>query len=462
MIARIAFTLSFIQWFSANAFAQERAGDIDPRQVTDRIIVQYHEEPTFANAMGFIKQGATYGAFGVAAGKQKDILEMDASVDVHDVVTLAKGLEDDPQVKFAEPDYVMQIMQAPNDPRYNEQWHYFEQTAGINLPSAWDVTTGSSDVIIGVVDTGIINHRDIDDNLVQGYDFISHPWIANDGGGRDNNPTDSGDAILSVGACGYSNGQPVPARTSDSSWHGTHVSGTISAETNNASGVSGVAWNSKIMPLRALGRCGGYSSDIVDAMRWAAGLSVYGMPANPTPVKVLNLSLGGYSTSCPQSYQDAINDVVNAGVTVVVAAGNENRDARFSTPANCNNVISVASIDRGGDRSWYSNYGSFVDIAAPGGETRNYGNGVLSTSNSGAKNPAQDNYEYYQGTSMAAPHVAGVAALIYSVNPNITPARLEEIIKDNARSFPAGSCNTQLCGTGIIDAAAAVYDARDE
>ncbi|WP_062263963.1 S8 family peptidase [Endozoicomonas arenosclerae] len=462
MKARIALLLTLLGFTFQKATTQEIEIETAPRQVTDRIIINYHPEPTEGNAIAHIKQGVNYGAFGVAAGRDKEIIEIGGSVNINDAQILADSLEDNPQVAFAEPDYIMQIMRVPNDSRYNEQWHYFESTAGSNLPAAWDITTGRSDVIVGVIDTGIVYHKDIDGNVVSGHDFISHSWIANDGGGRDQNAIDSGDAITSAGACGYSNGQPVPPAPTESSWHGTHVSGTIAAESNNSTGVAGVAWNAKVMPLRALGRCGGYTSDIIDAMRWAAGLDVYGMSRNTNPVKVINMSLGGFSYSCPQSYQNAINEVVSAGVTVVVAAGNENTNVAYATPANCSNVITVGAIDRGGDRSWYSNYGSNVDISAPGGETRYYGNGVLSTANAGATAATQDNYEYYQGTSMATPHVAGVAALMYSINPNLTPARVEEIIKLNARSFSGGTCSTSICGAGILDAGAAVLDARDE
>ncbi|WP_252178216.1 S8 family peptidase [Endozoicomonas sp. 4G] len=461
MKARTALLLTCLGFIPMTATTQETDSKTAPRQVTDRIIVKYHPKPTEGNAMAFIKQGVSYGSFGVAAGKDKDILEIGSSLNINDVQILADGLEDDPQIAFAEPDYIMQIMRVPNDSRYNEQWHYFESTAGSNLPAAWNITTGNN-VVVGVIDTGIVYHKDLDGNIVSGYDFISQSWMANDGDGRDSNATDSGDAITTAGACGSANGKPVPSSPTESSWHGTHVSGTIAAESNNGSGVAGVAWNAKVMPLRALGRCGGYTSDIIDAMRWAAGLDVYGMTRNNNPVKVINMSLGGYSYGCPRSYQSAINEVVAAGVTVVVAAGNGSTRATYATPANCENVITVGSVNRSGNRSWYSNFGRHVDISAPGGETRYYQDGVLSTANAGTTSATQDNYEYHQGTSMAAPHVAGVAALIYSINPQITPARVEEIIKLNARPFSGGSCNTRLCGAGILDAGAAVLDARDE
>ena len=459
MITRIVFILSMAA-LTLPAIAADNGMNLTDR--TDRIVVRYHDQPTEGNAMAFIKQGVTHGSFGVAAGKRKDVLEIGANLSIDDVKTLAAGLTDDPQIAYAEPDYFMQTMRTPNDPRYNEQWHYFESTAGINLPSAWDITTGSSSVVVGVIDTGILNHADLQPNVVAGHDFISNSWIANDGNGRDSNPADPGDS-LQVGDCGSQNGQPVPTRVVSSSWHGSHVAGTIAAASNNSVGVSGIAWGAKILPLRALGRCGGYSSDIIDAMRWAAGLSVHNMPSNPNPAKVLNLSLGGTSYSCPQSYQNAIDEITSAGVTVVVAAGNSNQSASLATPANCDNIITVAAINRAGNRSWYSNYGSFIDIAAPGGETYILGNGVLSTANTGLTTPSLDSYEYYQGTSMATPHVAGVAALIYSLRPNITPARLEELMKNSARAFSSGStCSTTNCGAGILDAASVLRAVQNE
>ena len=430
--------------------------------MTDRIIVKYHPTPTYGNAMAFIKQGATQGSFSVAAGKERDILDLGASVNVDDAKVLADGLSIDPQIDFAEPDYIMQAMQIPTDTRYNEQWHYYEPTAGINLPSAWNITTGSSDIIVGVIDSGILRHADLQANLVSGYDFISHPWIANDGDGRDDNPVDSGDGITEIGSCGTYRGRPVPSRPIPSSWHGTHVAGTIAAMSNNSKGVSGVAWNTKIMPLRALGRCGGYTSDIVDAMLWAGGFPVYGTPPNPTPVKVINMSLGGSALSCPRNYQDAINKLHSAGITIVVAAGNETRNAALAAPANCDNVITVAAMDRDGYRTDYSNYGSSVDIMAPGGDVDEAGDGVLSTSNNGTQSPTTDTYKYYQGTSMASPHVAGVAALVYAVNPNLSAQRVIEIILESARAFPPGNCTPELCGEGVVDAAASVRNASDE
>jgi len=351
-------------------------------------------------------------------------------------------------VEYAEPDAVMQHTLAPNDPRYAEQWHYYE-TWGINAPAAWDITTGSPNIVVAVIDTGITNHAEFSGRTVPGYDFISSTLISNDGDGRDSDPSDPGDWVP-AGYC-YT-GSPAE----NSSWHGTHTAGTIGASSNNGLGVAGINWNSKIQAIRVLGRCGGLTSDIVDGMRWAAGLSVPGVPSNANPAKVLNMSLGGSGT-CGTTYQDAINEITAAGAVVVVSAGNSNADASGFRPANCNGVITVAATNRSGYRAYYSNYGSVVEISAPGGETTITSNGVLSTLNTGTQGPVADTYAFYQGTSMAAPHVAGVASLLFSLKPSLTPGQVLQILQSTAKPFPAGgTCNTSNCGSGIVNAGAAV------
>ena len=215
-------------------------------------------------------------------------------------------------------------------------------------------------------------------------------------------------------------------------------------------------------PIRVLGRCGGFTSDIVDGMRWAAGLTVSGVPANANPAKVMNLSLGG-GGSCSATYQNAINAINAAGAIVVVSAGNSNANAANFQPANCNGVVTVAATDRDGNRTFYSNFGTAVEISAPGGETNTNSpspapqNGVLSTLNSGLTTPGTASYVYYQGTSMAAPHIAGVLSLMVSLDPSLNFTQSLQILQSTARSFPAGSsCTTSTCGSGIVDAAAAL------
>ena len=366
-------------------------------------------------------------------GLGADVIRTSRGLDRVEAQQLMQELANDPNVEYVEVDQLMQIALTPNDTNYTSQWHYYEATGGINLPAAWDRATGSG-VVVAVLDTGYVAHSDLAANIIAGYDMISDTTVAGDGNGRDSNPADPGD---------YYNGRT-------SSWHGTHVAGTIAAVTNNAKGVAGVAYNARVQPVRVLGRGGGYTSDIADGIIWASGGTVSGVPANPTPADVINMSLGG-SGACGTTTQNAINGAVSRGTVVVVAAGNSNANVSGFNPGNCNNVISVAATNRTGARASYSNYGTLIDVSAPGGEGGTAG--VLSTLNSGTQGPGTENYAYYAGTSMAAPHVAGVVALIQSVATK-TPAEIEAILKSTARPLP-GACSGG-CGAGIIDANAAL------
>ncbi len=368
-----------------------------------------------------------------------------------------------PDVEYAQLNYILRISdRTPNDPRYPEQWHFFsngtgpgQSPGGINLPKAWDVSTGSNAIVVAVIDTGILpNHPDIQGspNLVAGYDMISDAFIGNDGGGRDSDPTDPGDAAA-AGEC-YPGSPALP-----DSWHGTHVAGTIGVgNTNNGIGVAGINWNVKLQAVRVLGKCGGTTADINDGIRWAAGLSVPGVPSNSTPAKVINMSLGtppGNPCSLSPSTQSAINDAVAMGATVVVAAGNDATDASQVFPASCNNVITVAASDfRGHLAARYSNFGATVEIMAPGGDVRRDDNGdgrpdgVLSM-----VHPNAGTYAYYNGTSMAAPHVAGVAALVLAQQPSLLPSQVLAKLQGNALPRTAAQC-PQACGAGLLSAVA--------
>jgi serine protease len=351
----------------------------------------------------------------------------------------------DSRIEYVEPDRMMHALMTPNDTRYNEQWDLYESTAGINMPTAWNSATGSG-VTIAIIDTGYRPHADLAANVVGGYDFISDTSVSNDGDGRDSDASDPGD-WTAANQC--ASGDPAY----NSSWHGTHVSGTAAAVTNNATGVAGIAYNAKLLEARVLGTCGGYTSDIADAIAWSSGGSVSGVPANAHPAKVLSLSLGG-SGSCDSTTQSAINTARANGASVVVAAGNENQNASNSSPANCSGVIAVASVGRSGGKAYYSNYGSIVALAAPGGDqSTGTANGILSTLNAGTTTPGADSYGFYQGTSQATPHVSAAAALLYSVKPTITPDQVKSALTSTARAFPA-TCSQ--CGAGILDAAAAV------
>jgi subtilisin family serine protease len=424
----------------------------------DQIIIKYHDDQvtTIAQAAEAAQMARLSAQAGVALtyfrsmSGDAHVLRLPARMPVAEVERIAARLSALPEVAYAEPDYIMQPMLVPNDPQYSNQWHYYE-AYGINLPQAWDISTGNPNIVVAVIDTGHRPHVDLASRIIGGYDFISNALVANDGDGRDPDPQDPGDWITSAeSSSGYFAGCPV----TNSTWHGTHVAGTIGAVTNNGQGVAGVNWQVKLLSMRVLGKCGGATSDIADAMRWAAGLSVTGVPANLHPAKVLNLSLGG-SGPCPITYQSAINDVNNAGGIVVVSAGNSNTDASNARPANCNGVITVGATNRSGVRTWYSNYGSVVDISAPGGD----GDGlVLSTSNAGTQSPTTDSYAYKAGTSVAAPHVAGVASLIVGWNPTLNWSQVENILKNTAKPFgPGHTCTgTTTCGAGIVNAYAAL------
>lgn len=358
----------------------------------------------------------------------------------------------DPQIQAIEPNARAYIQMRPTDPFYSIQWGLSNVIGGINVESAWDRANGNG-VVIAIVDTGSTPHPDLDAQLVSGYDFISDPEAARDGDGRDDDPTDEGD-WFERGDC--------PNRADsrrNSSWHGTHVAGIAAAETNNGIGVAGVAFGAKLQHVRALGRCGGTLADISDAIVWASGGRVSGVPANATPARVINLSLGGEGV-CGPTYERAIDQAQSKGSVVIVAAGNDNAPAQETRPANCPGVVTVAAGNRDGERAFYSNHGNKVDVTAPGGHmTAESGEGgIASAYNDGDKEQGEPIYVYSQGTSMATPFVAGVAALMLSKNSALTPKQVRKMLIDTARPFP-GIC-ADGCGTGIVDANAAVNAAE--
>ncbi|VAW84132.1 Extracellular protease precursor [hydrothermal vent metagenome] len=351
-----------------------------------------------------------------------------------------------PNVEYVEEDKRLQAFFTPNDPEYPNQWHYHSSSGGLNLPGAWDNATGSG-VVVAVIDSGYRPHSDLNPNILPGYDMISDLLLANDGDLRDSDARDPGDGAR-AGECGINQ----PAR--NSSWHGTHVAGTVAAVTDNSTGVAGVAFNAKVVPVRILGKCGAILSDLLDAMVWAVGGSVFDVPINNNPAQVINISLGG-SGACGPSMQNTINLVRNTGATIVVAAGNENDNANNFNPGNCSGVVNVAATDINAGRALYSNHGTAVTVSAPGGVMSSAldPSGIFSTSNSGTTAPGSDNYRFLSGTSMASPHVAGVAALLYQAKPDITPDDVAALLKNNTRPF-GDNCTT--CGTGIVDATTAV------
>jgi serine protease len=422
---------------------------------TDRIIVKYRSSPDMAQtAAGTTKMGnAELSAqrFGLQVSRLRttalgsQVLKVDRRLSLAEAESLAADIAaSDPNVEYAEPDRIMRKVFTPNDSQYNQQWHYFEAAGGINAPPAWDKATGSG-VIVGVVDTGYRPHADLNANILPGYDFISDTFVANDGNGRDNSALDPGDWV-EPGECGPGD----PTAFEASSWHGTHVAGTVAAVTNNSNGVAGIAFNARVVPARVLGKCGGFTSDIADAIIWVSGGTVSGVPANANRAKVINISLGG-GGSCGATTQNAINSARSRGASVIVAAGNSNANAANFSPANCSGVVTVAAVGRNGGKASYSNFGATVEVAAPGGSGGV--NSVLSTLNAGQRGPGADSYALYNGTSMATPHVVGVTALMLSVKPTLTPDQVTSILQSTARAFPA-TCSQ--CGSGIVNANAAV------
>ncbi|MEW6354015.1 MAG: S8 family serine peptidase [Pseudomonadota bacterium] len=456
--------LSWSQTLVAGASA--RAGG---RDTVDRLIVKLRQAAAPGRLSAQQKLIALSTKSGVrlshlrAMSGGSDVLLLEKRLKKTEAEAVARQLAADPDVEYAEPDLPVHAALLPNDGQYVNQWHYKapgDEIGGINLPPAWDITTGAANISVAVIDTGILPHAEFAGRTLPGFDFISDVPVANDGDGRDANPVDPGDWITAeenagTAAGGYFAGCGV----SNSSWHGAHVAGTVGAASNNAQGVAGVNWTSKILPVRVLGKCGGYTSDVVDGMRWAAGLAVPGVAANPNAARVLNLSLSG-AGACGLTLQSAVNEIVNAGKVIVVAAGNQNADAMNSSPGNCAGVITVAATNRAGGKAYYSNYGAGVEIAAPGGAQSfaNDPNGILSTLNSGLASAAADDYRYYQGTSMATPHVSGLVSLMLSANPGLTPAQVLNRLQTTARAFPGAGCGAATCGAGIANAAAAVGD----
>lgn len=339
------------------------------------------------------------------------------------------------------------------DPLYSLQW-YLNSTEGINVEGAWAKTRGSASVTVAVIDSGITEHPDLDgqlwrnsDNSVYGYDFVSMASGSDDGDGWDANPTDT-----------------TPANE----WHGTHVSGLIAAANNNI-GVIGVASGVKLLEVRALGSKGGSPADLIAALNWAAGKDVPGVPKNLHPAQVINMSLGNPQVApCDSATAGVLQTLHDMNIMVITAAGNNNTQALYSYPGNCYPTINVGATGFGGDRAYYSNYGRGVDISAPGGDDQNPGaspaetNGeIISTMNDGIDALGKPNYDLAEGTSMATPLVTGIAALMYSVKPNITPDQIWEAFKNTVTPWPTGSyCATAAadysCGAGIANATAAI------
>jgi serine protease len=465
-----------------------------------RVIVKYKAQGTLMRALAATSGAAAAGpqhaqAIGTRHGlalrngrvidRQSQVLFGDKTMSS---AALAARLAADPEVEYAVPDLRRHALAVPNDPLFSAnagispaagQWYLRAPDAtlvsAINAQAAWNVTSGSPSIVVADIDTGVrFNHPDLATKLYPGYDFIDDIDTANDGNGRDSDASDPGD-WTARNECGDG------GDASDSSWHGTQTSGLIGAQTGNGAGMASVGYNVMVLPVRALGKCGGYDSDIIAGMLWAAGIS--NSPINnPHKARVLNLSLGS-DGACVASYIDAMRQLTAANVAVVAAAGNSTGLA-VGVPANCPGVIAVAGIRHAGSKVGYSNLGPEVTVAAPAGncvnETGECLYPILTTLNAGTRGPGSnifsDGTNISVGTSFATPLVAGTVALMLSANPSLTPAQVKSMLMSTARPFPSSNvdptvtachapdtteqveciCTTSTCGAGMLDAGAAV------
>lgn len=397
------------------------------------------------------------------------------------------ALRGNPDVEFAEVDRRRYVRALPNDTLYSSQWYLQgAQVSATNFEAAWDTTTGSADTVIAVLDTGVrFEHPDLAGRVVPGYDFVSGESTssfvsANDGDDWDSDASDPGDWVSSAEA---RSGPLYGCDVSRSSWHGTRVAAMVGAVTGNGTGVAGGTWSGAVLPVRVLGKCGGYDSDIVAGMRWAAGLPVAGAPPNLTPARIINLSLGSVDR-CASAYSTVIAELTEAGVVVIASAGNDS--GPVETPANCPGVLAVAGLRHVGTKVGYSSLGAQVGISAPAGNCPEIDStflcsfSLVTADNTGQTVPASSSYtddaNYNIGTSFSAPIVAALAGLMHSVNDGLTTGEFIARIKSGARPFPAPepglptcpgldsataqcNCTTTTCGAGIADAPGAVNEA---
>ena len=505
----------FLLWSCALALVAPSAFAIQPTSgaprsmrvdATDRIIVKlksaYRTEQTQA-----MRPERAY-ALAVTAGiglrpvrpmsDHAQVLALPRAMRVDAVQAVVDRLRLDPSVEYAYVDAREHLMAIPNDPFFTQQTYLQAPgvsplVAAVNAPAAWDITKGTSAAAIAIVDGGVrFDHPDLAGRLLSGYDMVSPDCTApgtgnctaanqfttaNDGDGRDADASDPGDWVTAAEIA--SNPFLSGCDVENSTWHGTHIAGIIGAATNNGIGVAGLNWNAAMIPVRVSGKCGAFRSDVIDGMRWAAGLSVPNVPNNARPARIINISLGSPGSCQTSAYKQAVADVLATGAVIVAAAGNE--DGGLIQPASCTGVISVGAVRGDGTRTVYSNSGADLTIMAQGGDvTLGTNDRLVSTNNAGTTTPqaysSSGVYASGAGTSFSTPIVTGVVSLMLSVNPNLTSAQVIDTLKTTARPFvavsgfatctPGGSgnlnnttpcnCTTSACGAGYVDANAAV------
>jgi serine protease len=476
------------------ALAQQSNGRVAAHRSiysTDRIIIGWRD-PAKAERSQKMDALARSRGFKLSAHRKLDarthVMALDRTLAGAELDAVLSQLEQDSDIAYASADLRRHPHALTSDPLLSSQWYLLDQQpAATRMHLAWDSATSNSSMVVAVLDTGVLfEHPDLGTvasggKLLPGYDFVFDPNFSNDGDGRDADPSDPGDWVDSADLqkSGYAN-----CETGPSSWHGTRVSGLIGALTDNATGIAGAAYHTRVLPVRVMSKCGGFDSDILVGMRWAAGLTVDGIPDNPTPASVINLSLGGGSV-CTSAYRTVIEEITAHGVAVVVSAGNEG--TAVSSPANCPGVIAVAGIRHAGSKVGFSNLGSEVTLSAPGGNCVNSGFGqpclfsIVVATNTGSTTPLASAYtdeiNYNVGTSFSAPQVAATAALMLSVNDRLGPQHISDLLRESATAFPAADpaipqcrvpsgpndfqtqecgCTTSTCGAGMLNAAAAV------
>ena len=487
--------------FAAPAFGQSQEyNGPAPRSraatSTDQIIVKWR-----SGSLAVMADPATQRAskLSAAAGvsiqhkrsstSDTEVFKLSRTMNAAELASVLDRLNADPAVAYAVADQRRWAQATtPTDPLFSQQWYFLSaEAAATRAETAWDTTTGSASTVVAVLDTGVrFDHPDLGrvesgGKLLAGYDFVTQPVFANDGDGRDVDASDPGDWVNSTDRAQSAFSD---CDLDNSSWHGTRVASLIGALTNDSVGLAGTGWSTLILPVRVLGKCGGFDSDIIDGMRWSAGLPVNGVPANTTPAQIINLSLGGDGT-CNAAYQSAVDEITARGSLIIASVGNEG--TRVSVPASCGGVLGVTGLRHIGTKVGFSNLGPGADIGAPGGNCVNVGAGqpclfsILVANNTGTTEPAVSTYtdqiNFNVGTSFAAPLVAGAAALVHAVNPGLTPLQISAVLQGSANPFPTTSstttaicrtptatslqpeeciCTTSTCGAGMLDTASAI------